>query len=128
MCNEEFNSLLEEELKKDNWIVDGNYNRTIKQRIDKCDTVIYLDYSRLTCLRGVIKRVIGNYGKVRSDMGEGCPEKFDFEFLKWIWNFNRQYRNNYYTLLDNLEDKKVLIFKNRKQCSAFINNIDHSTK
>lgn len=111
---------MEEKLKRDNWIVDGNYNRTIKQRIDKCDTVIYLDYSRLTCLiRGVIKRVIGNYGKVRSDMGEGCPEKFDFEFLKWIWNFNNQHRNNYYTLLDNLEDKKVLIFKNRKQCSAF---------
>lgn len=68
ISNEEFDFLLKEVLEKDSWILDGNYNRTIKQRIDKCDTVIYLDYSRLACLRGVMKRVISNYGKVRSDM------------------------------------------------------------
>ena len=82
ISREEFNTLLKEELKKEKWIIDGNYDRTIKERIEMCDTVIYLDYPRMSCLFGVIKRVVSSYGKVRPDMADGCPERFDLEFLK----------------------------------------------
>lgn len=29
---------------------------------------------------------------MRSDMGEGCPERFDLEFLRYIWTFNAKER------------------------------------
>lgn len=120
---EEFNVLLREELKKDKWIIDGNYDRTIKERLNRCDTVIYLDYPRRTCLFGIIKRFITNYGKVRPDMTEGCPEKIDLEFLKWIWNFNKVHRDKFYKILKEEKGKEIYIFRKRKECNEFIKNL-----
>lgn len=77
------------------WIMDGNYNRTLEQRLERADTVIYLDFPRMVCLWGVFKRLLTNLGKVRPDMPEGCPEKVDLEFLRWIWNFNKDKRPQY---------------------------------
>ena len=112
---EEFDKRLEKEINKDSWIIDGNYNRTITRRIEKSDTIIYLDYSRLTCIIGVIKRIIKYRKLVRSDMGEGCFEKFDLEFIKFIWKFNEENRKRYYNILSKLENKRVFIIKNRKE-------------
>ena len=47
----EFDERLLAELEKPRWIVDGNFNRTIELRLERCDTVIYLDYPRLVCLK-----------------------------------------------------------------------------
>lgn len=123
ISREEFNILLKEELKKDKWIIDGNYDRTLKERLKACDTVIYLDYSRITCLLGVIKRVLSSYGKSRADMADGCPERFDLEFMKWIWNFNKNHRADFYNILKGERDKSVYIFNYRKDCNKFLNSI-----
>ena len=32
-------------------------------------------------------RIAMSYGQVRPDMAPGCPEKIDWEFLKYVWNF-----------------------------------------
>ena len=40
----EFNSLLEKELKKPCWIIEGLYTNTIEKRINYCDTIIYMDF------------------------------------------------------------------------------------
>lgn len=124
ISREEFNILLKEELKKDKWIIDGNYDRTLKERLKACDTVIYLDYSRITCLLGVIKRVLSSYGKSRADMADGCPERFDLEFMKWIWNFNKNHRDDFYNILKAEREKSVYIFNNRKDCNKFLNSIN----
>ncbi len=111
----EFDAILALELQKAQWILDGNYNRTLPQRLEACDTVIYLDYSRLTCLLGVFKRVLTNYGRTRQDMAPGCKERFDLDFVKWIWNFNRKNRSRYYEMLSGREDLKVYILRSRRQ-------------
>ena len=117
-----FDKKLEEVLIENLWIIDGNYNRTIPKRLEYCDTVIYLDFNRITCLMSVIKRVITNYGITRPDMSDNCPERFDFEFLKWIWGFNKKYRKKYYKLLLNNVDSQVVILKNRKDVRKLIEN------
>ena len=103
--------------------MDGNFNRTLPKRLESCDTVIYLDFSTFACLRGVVKRILTTYGTVRPDMGEGCPERIDFEFLKWVWNFNRNKRNRYYELLSGQKEKQVYILKNRRQVKRFLKQI-----
>lgn len=123
ISREEFDNLLNEELKREEWIIDGNYDRTLKERLKKSDTVIYLDYPRMTCLLGVVKRVLSNYGKVRPDMAEGCPEKFDLDFIKWIWNFNKEHRDKFYKILKEEKDKQIYIFRNRKECNEFVKNL-----
>lgn len=74
---EEFDVILQKELDKVEWIIDGNFNRTISYRLRHCDTVFYFDLPIITCLAGITKRIIKNYGKTRSDMGGNCPEYFD---------------------------------------------------
>lgn len=125
MPKDEFDGLLRQEIAKDAWIMDGNFDRTMPQRIARCDTVIYLDFSRLTCLAGVAKRVLTTYGTVRPDMGEGCPERLDLDFLKWVWNFNRNKRDKNYRLLNDVTHAKVIILKNRRQAKAFVNALEN---
>ena len=83
----EWNPLVSELSGRAEWIMDGNYSGTIDVRMNHADTVVFLDYNRLTCIFGVIRRVITNFGQVRIDMPEGCHERFSLEFMKWIWNY-----------------------------------------
>lgn len=120
---EEFDRKLAVELEETHWIIDGNFNRTMPQRLAKCDTIIYLDFSRLTCLLGVAKRIITTYGKVRPDMGEGCPERFDLEFLLWVWNYNKRNRQRNYQLLEQTTHAQKIVLKNRRMVKQFLKNL-----
>lgn len=120
---DEFDRVHEEAISKDKWIIDGNFDRTIPVRLQRCDTVIYLDFSRFACLMGVLKRVLTTYGKVRPDMGEGCPERIDLDFLKWVWNFNKNKRERNYSLLNKAEGVRVIILKNRRMVIKFLSEL-----
>lgn len=123
VSKEEFDELLQAELNKPEWIIDGNFNRTIPLRLQYSDTVIWLDFPRLTCILGVLKRVITNYGKTRPDMGDGCPERFDFEFLRFVWGFNKKHRQRYNEMLNNTNGIRVIMLKSRKEVAQFLENI-----
>ena len=116
----EFDRRHQAAIAQEKWIIDGNFDRTIPLRLQRCDTVIYLDFSRLACLLGVLKRVLTTYGKVRPDMGEGCPERIDLDFLKWVWNFNKNKRERNYRLLNDTEGVRVIILKNRRAVKRFL--------
>lgn len=124
VSREEFDRLHREALAEEKWILDGNFDRTMAERIRHCDTVIYLDFSRVACLMGVVKRILTTYGTVRPDMGEGCPERFDLDFLKWVWNFNRNKRENTYRLLNETEGVEKIVLKNRRAVKRFLKYID----
>ena len=119
---EVFDARVLAELEKPAWIIDGNYARTLPVRLEKCDGVIYLDFPRWLCILGVLKRVLTTYGTVRPDMPEGCPERFDWEFLKWVWNFNRNNREKTWVQLEKLPAEKVMILKNRREVRKFLQN------
>ena len=126
VSREEFDERLDRALAMEQWIIDGNYSRTMEARLQKCDTIIYLDFNRWQCLAGMFQRVIGSYGKVRPDMAKGCPERFDWEFVKWIWNFNKENRSRYLRLLSGAQGKTVYILKSRKQARKFVENANPS--
>lgn len=123
MTPEEFDPIIQEEIEKDAWIMDGNFNRTLPLRIKYCDTVIYLDFSRFTCLMGVLKRVLTTYGKVRPDMGEGCPERIDLAFLKWVWNYNSNKREKNYRLLNEATHAETIVLKNRRSVRRLLKQV-----
>ena len=117
---EEFDRLLAVELEKPRWIMDGNYDRTLTVRLERADTVVYLDYTRFVCLRRWLKRVVTNWKKARPDMAPGCAEWFDPEFAGWIWNFNKAKREKYHALLAEQTDKNIYIFKKPRQLKKFL--------
>lgn len=52
--------------------------------------------------------------------GGNCPERLDFEFLKFVWNFNQNNRERYLKLLSEQSDKNVIILRNRKEGATFL--------
>ncbi len=83
------------------WIVDGNYGGSLDIRLGKADTAIFLDYSRYLCLYRVLKRWITNIGRTRIDMADGCVEKIDVPFIRFVWRFPFDSRPK---LLDKLQE------------------------
>ena len=120
----EFDALLTAEAEKEKWIIDGNYNRTLELRMAKADTIIYLDFSRWQCMMGWLKRVITNWGKARPDMAPGCNERFDPEFVRWVWNYNRDNRQYNYELMAKYPDVRVVILKNRRDVNRFLKQVN----
>ena len=123
VTREEFDSRLAMALNMPQWIIDGNYSRTIEMRLPKCDTIIYLDFNRWECLLGMFHRVLRNYGKHRPDMGGNCKERFDPEFVKWIWNFNKLNRTRTYTWIARAKHAKAIVLKNRREVMEFLNSL-----
>jgi adenylate kinase family enzyme len=121
MPKDEWRATVEELLKKDSWIMDGNYGGTLDTRLAACDTVIFLDISRLVCLSRVLKRRALYSRRSRPDMAEGCPEKIDREFIKWIWDYPRKRRP---AVLEKLkahsQTKSVIVLKSQAEIENFL--------
>lgn len=90
--DEEWNTIVDELIAKDNWVMDGNYSNTLDRRIKRADTVVFLDFPTWFCLYRVLKRWLTHLGKTRIDAAPGCPEKMDLEFLGYVLNYNRRSR------------------------------------
>lgn len=117
-------------LQRERWIIEGSYRRILwRERADGADTVIFLDFNRFLCLWRVIKRRIMYSGKTRPDMGKDCPEKLDFEFLKWVvWDGRKKRKKNYEFLefLKNEKHKDVYIFRRPKDLERFLQEIENN--
>jgi adenylate kinase family enzyme len=123
MPKDEWRKTVEDLIKKDSWIMDGNYGGTLDARLAACDTVIFLDIARLICLRRVIKRRVLYRNASRPDMAEGCPEKVNREFIKWIWDYPRKRRP---AILEKLQSvarsKQVIVLKSPTEIENFLTN------
>ena len=120
---EELDDKILSAMEEEHWILDGNYCRTLPMRLQYCDSVVFLDFPRWLCLWGVMKRVVSSYGKVRPDMPEGCPERFDWEFMIWIWNFSKNVRPRILLALENAPNVPVTLLRNRAEVSKFLDHI-----
>ena len=123
VSKDELDAQIKDVLRKDEWIIDGNYSRTIPMRLEKCDTVFYLDYPRLVCFFGVVRRVLGSLGKTRPDMAEGCPERFDLEFLQYTWKFRKKQREKLFGLLEGA-NAEIHIFRSRKEAKRYLDGME----
>jgi adenylate kinase family enzyme len=84
----ELNARLADAVAQDEWLIEGNYGSTLAPRLERADTVIYLDFSIRLCLARLIRRIVAHRGQSRPDMPEGCPERFDLAFFWYVMNWN----------------------------------------
>jgi adenylate kinase family enzyme len=106
----------------ESWIMDGHYGSTLDLRLGAADTVILLDFPRYICLWRVINRVIRTRGRTRADMGAGCKEKVDWEFLRFIWNFPREQLPVTKQKLKAFEGR-TLVFRNPEEVAKFVEDL-----
>lgn len=119
ISKEEFNEKLEEIIKKTEWIIDGNYQRTIEMRLKECDTAILLDYPTEVCIKGAEDRI----GATRDDL-PWQEEKLDEEFKKLILDFSNEKLPKIYELIEKYKnEKEIIIFKNREEANNYLEKL-----
>ena len=116
---EEFDLRQEEIFATEEWIIDGNYRRTVEMRVNACDTVILFDLPTKVCIEGALARV----GKVRADM-PWIESELDPQFKDEIERFSGKVLPEIYGILERYKnDKKIIIFKSRDEADEFLINI-----
>ena len=107
-----------QKVNEDKWIIDGTYSSTLTQRLEAADLIIYLDYSSLAQIIGVMRRFIRHHGKEKKEI-PGCKEQMTFKFFIWVCNWRKNKRNSIIEKISKIDKNKVLIFKNRKKLNKW---------
>lgn len=92
MESEKWRDNVREMVARNEWIIDGNFDSSLDIRLPRAEVVIFLDFPTHVCLWRVSKRIMTSMGRVRQDMAEGCPERIDIPFIRWVWRFRRDIR------------------------------------
>ena len=109
-------------IEKEKWIIDGTYRDTLKKRLKNSDLIIWLDYSSIAQIKGIIKRYLKNARKERTEI-PGCIERLNFEFIKYVIRYNKDKRHFITDALQDINKDKVIIFKKQKDLNIWLNKI-----
>lgn len=110
------------EKNKNDWVIDGNYSKlSYERRIEEADIIILMLFGRMNCLYRCVQRFRTYRGKSRPDMTEGCEEKLDWKFVRWIlWEGRTKRARERYKRLQNNYPEKVIVLKNQRQIDSYL--------
>ena len=118
VSSEIFDERLGRILEKDQWIIDGNFSRTMEKRLQFCDTVFFLDLSTEVCLESVCER----RGKPRPDM-PWVETGEDTEFMSYIREFSEKQRPEILERLVKFPHVKQIVFHSREEVNAYLKKL-----
>lgn len=109
----------------DSWVIDGNYGGFYREeRLERADRIVYLNFPRHICLLRAFNRYLHYRGQTRPDMADGCREKFDFEFFRWImWEGRSKSKMQSCADICRKYADKTLVFQNPKQLAKWIKTL-----
>lgn len=110
-----FDERLGKVLARDEWIIDGNYQRTMEIRLQACDTVLFLDYPTDVCTEGILSRL----GKPHADL-PWIEDDVDEEFLSFVKTYSSAVRPQVLALLERYSDKNILVFHSRDEADEWL--------
>ena len=89
--------------------------------MEQADQIIFLNFSAWNCLFRAFMRYLKYRGKVRESMADGCPEQFNWEFIRWIlWDGRTSSHKDHYQKICSDYTDKVTIITNQKELDAFL--------
>ena len=116
---EEFDERIKEIFKTSEWIIDGNYGRTIEMRMKECDTVFLFDLPTEVCIQGATERI----GKGRYDL-PWLETELDPEVESFIREFPETTLPKIYSLIEKYKaEKEIIIFKSREEADEYLNEL-----
>lgn len=115
--------------KNESWVMDGTYSGIcFKRRLDGSDIIILILYNRFVCFWRVVKRYFKFKGHSRPDMTDGCAEKLDPEFARWVlFDGRTAKRRKKFTKIAHEYPEKTVIIKNQRQLDALIKKLTQKT-
>lgn len=118
ISKEEFQREVVDLSAKEQWILDGNYIRSLDTRLQRSDTVFLFDYSIDIC----VERARARIGKKREDM-PWIETEFDAEFEEWIKNFPQNQLPYIYQALEKYNQSNTIeIFKSPQDTAQYLKN------
>ena len=115
VSRDEFDRRLDEILRGDKWIVDGDYSRTYEVRIRACDTVIFLDFGEDECMKGITERV----GKPRDDI-PWTEQALDPELVALVRRYKTENRPALLDLFKKYPEKRLVVFGSRNEADGWL--------
>ena len=120
---DEWVEIVRREVARNEWIMDGNFGGTREMRMQACDTVIFLDMPRWLCMYRILKRTLLYRKNTRPDMAEGCDERFDLEFILWVWNYPNGGRKRLTAELARFPEKNVVVLRSNDEIESFLRKL-----
>ena len=116
--------LFDEAALADNWIIDGNNGESMMMRAERAHLIIYLHLNTYQRLWRVFLRSLRGFGRTRPDMGDGCPERFDWDFLfNWVWTHDQRAKPKMDWFAEHWADKRAVVrLTNARDISRFSAN------
>ena len=107
------------------WVIDGNYSGLLQpRRLAEADRAVFLLFPRMSCLARVVRRWRSYRGQRRPDVSEGCPEKLDAEFLRWIlWRGRTRKTRAGFEQKRKTYGAKCVVLKNQRQIDRWLNDL-----
>lgn len=119
VTREQFDARLSEILSQEEWIIDGDYSRTLERRLLRADTVFLLDLPTPVCLAGVESR----RGRPREDM-PWVETREDPEFTEWIRSYPVKILPAAYELLEKYrEGLEIHVFRSHGEAWGYLDDL-----
>lgn len=120
---DDFYNLIDNLTLNNTWVLEGATGKVIERYAPQAEIVIWLNFSNMNAIYRVLKRTIKNYGrKTRCEMADGCIERFNLDFYKWIWNYPKEKNPK---IKKFFEDNNInyIEIKNQKKLDSFFSSL-----
>lgn len=109
------------------WIIDGNYASTLPIRLQAADTVIFLDLSGRTCLRGILDRQACNGGGQHHANGE--YNRITWGFIRYILGYRRKMTPRVRAMIaEHVGDARVVTLRSRRAVRRYLATVPGASR
>ena len=120
---DDFNARVRGLIATDEWVIEGNYSRTWPERSDRADLIIFLDVPAHLRLYRTFRRAFSHRECSRPDMAEGCAEKMDWAFARWVATYIHHGRPKALALIDDPAMKAKSVHLRRRDVRNFVETL-----
>ena len=109
---------------RDEWIFEGGHSITWPDRLNRCDTLIWLDYPFWLRVWRILQRTLKDYGRSRIDLPDNCPERIDFDFYWFVFRTRKSTREKAQHFFESAPAEKTRIrLSTDLEVADFLGNI-----
>ncbi len=109
------------------WVIEGTNLSLWEHRMNRAEIIIILKIPRYLCLWRIFKRTWRYYGKQAPSSAQGCHERFNWKFVKflhWVWCFHSKYETKITELLDTYQHtKKIYVLSSQQEIDVFLEKL-----
>ena len=109
------------------WIIEGSYLKSSEPRLKAADTIIFLDFPPILCLKRIIERHYKDSGCFRRDLPIDCTDRLSLVRVLKVIIFPLTERITIKKKLNSYKNKEIIILRSFKEVENFLARQHEST-